>query len=288
MLTGWIAALNGEPVGSRGFAQWQSLGIGHHRFAGLPDYVPAPEIDYHYVSVTLGGPIQVEGILSGGRMAADVRRGQVIIMAAGQANTWRWSDPTEEAHIFLDPRLVARVAGEAGYRSTEVLNRCAVDDDHIRHVVMSLVEELNAPGPGSAMMVETGAQFLAHHLLRRHSSGPAKEFRSGGLAPSQLQAVAAYAGERLADDISLAELATVVGLSPFHFARAFKQAAGRSPHVWLTARRMARARHLVETSALSILEIANSVGFESQSHFGQVFRKHTGMSPTALRRLTRS
>ena len=73
MLTGWIAALNGEPVGNRGFAQGQSLGIGHHRFAGLPDYVPAPEIDYHYVSVTLGGPIQVEGILSGGRMAADVR-----------------------------------------------------------------------------------------------------------------------------------------------------------------------------------------------------------------------
>jgi AraC family transcriptional regulator len=288
MLTGWIAALNGEPAGGRGFAQWPSLGIGHHRFAGLPDYVSAPEIGYHYISVTLGDPLQVEGILSGGRMAADVRKGQVIIMAAGQANTWRWSNPTEEAHVFLDPRLVSRVAGEAGYRSTEVLNRCAVDDDQIRHIVISLVEEMMAPGPGSAMMVETGAQLLAHHLLRRHSAGPARDLRTGGLAPSQLQAIEAYAEEHLADDISLATLAAVVGLSPFHFARAFKQAAGRSPHVWLTERRMARARHLVETSALSILEIANSVGFESQSHFGQVFRKHAGLSPIALRRLTRS
>lgn len=288
VLTDWIAALNGRPVRGTSFAQWQSLGIGYHRFAGLPEYVSAPAIDYHYVSVTLGNPLQVEGILSSGRMSADVHKGQVIIMAAGQANTWRWSDTTEEAHIFLDPRLVTRVADEAGYRNAEVLNRCAVDDDHVRQIVMGLVEELDSLGPTSKMMVETGAEFLAHHLLRRHSAKPIREIHCGGLAPSQLRIVERYTEDHLEGVISLADLAAAAGLSPFHFARSFKRTTGRTPHVWLTAKRMERARLLIETSALSILEVANRTGFESQSHFGQVFRKWVGVSPTKLRQLTRS
>ena len=49
-------------------------------------------------------------------------------MAAHQANTWRWSAPTEEAHIFLDPRLLARAADESGIACPELMNRCAIDE----------------------------------------------------------------------------------------------------------------------------------------------------------------
>jgi AraC family transcriptional regulator len=288
MLTDWISALNGEAVRARSFVQLRSLGLGHHKFAGLPDYVTAPALNHHYISVTLGEPVEVEGILSSGRLAARVGKGQVIIMAAGQANTWRWNQPTEEVHLFLDPRVVDRIADEAGGRKPELLNRFAVDDESISQIVRMMAEELDHPGPASNLMLETGAEFLAHHLLRNYCSSAVETRRRDRLTRAQLRAIEDHVDQNLGDDISLADMAALARLSPFHFARAFKETTGRSPHVWLTGKRMEKARELIETSALSILEVAIAVGYESQSHFGQVFRKWAGISPAELRRLSRS
>jgi AraC family transcriptional regulator len=286
VLTDWIAALDGKATRQRSFAQWPSVSIGCHRFGGLPDYVEAPEIGHHYISVTLGGPLEVEGILSGGRMSGAVRPGQVIIMAAHQANVWRWSSATEEAHIFLDPRILSRAAEEAGFGSPELLNRCAVDDDFIRPIVLGLADELGRSDQASRVMVETAAQYLAHQLLRRHCAKSVAG-RSHGLTAAQIRKVEIFAAERLGANIGLSDLAGATGLSAYHFARAFKKATGETPHVWLTRKRMERASDLLQTTSDSILDIAGQVGFESQSHFGQVFRKWAGMTPAEMRRSAR-
>lgn len=283
MLTDWIAALEGQSMRKRSFVQWQSLSVGCHRFRGLPDYVAAPEIGYHYISVTLGGPVEVEGILSGGRVSGAVRPGQVIIMAAHQHNVWRWNAPTEEAHIFLDPLLLRRVAEEAGYGQPELLNRCAVDDDYIRPIVLGLMEELDHHDPSARVMAESGAHYLAHQLLRRHCAKTPAPPKPCGLAPAQLRKLDRFVTEQLSQSLGLEDMAAAVGLSPYHFARSFKKATGLTPHGWLTQKRMERARHLLERSSLSILQIAGEVGFESQSHFGHVFRKWSGITPRGLR-----
>ena len=287
MLTDWIAALDGTPVRQRTLAQGRALGVGHYRFGGLPDYVCAPEIAHHYVSVALAADVDVEGILSGARHRARVRAGQVIVMAAGQDNTWRWSKPVEEAHVFLEPWLLSDVADEVGAPAPEIVNRCAIDDDRIRHIVLGMVEELDHRSSASRALLETGARYLAHHLLRRHCTRALPPLKPGGLSPAQLRKVEALAADDLSQDLGLSELAGAAGLSPYHFARRFKASTGETPHAWLTRLRMEKARHLIAATGLAMIEIAHSVGFESQSHFGQVFRTSCGVTPAEFRRRSR-
>jgi AraC family transcriptional regulator len=91
--------------------------------------------------------------------------------------------------------------------------------------------------------------------------------------------------DRLGNDISLSELAGISGLSVGHFAIAFKQSMGISPHGWLRRQRIDTAKALLRSRDLSLSSIAVSVGFAGQSAFGVAFRKETGMTPTAWRKL---
>jgi AraC family transcriptional regulator len=108
--------------------------------------------------------------------------------------------------------------------------------------------------------------------------------RRGGLAPWQVNRVAAYIDANLAQRISLAALADLAGLSPFHFARAFKQSFGVPPYHYHRDRRIAWAKELLTRSHHSVTEIAMKVGFSETSAFTTAFRRMTGLVPSAYRR----
>ena len=78
--------------------------------------------------------------------------------------------------------------------------------------------------------------------------------------------------------LSLEEVATVACLSPFHFLRAYKSAFGTSPHGFMTACRVKRAKFLLERTDMAVKEICLSVGFESLGTFSSWFRRYTGVS----------
>jgi AraC family transcriptional regulator len=75
----------------------------------------------------------------------------------------------------------------------------------------------------------------------------------------------------------------VARLSPYHFHRCFRVTTGLTPHAFVTARRMDRARLMVSATSRPVDEIAASVGFTNLSHFRRVFRRHHGGPPSALR-----
>lgn len=89
---------------------------------------------------------------------------------------------------------------------------------------------------------------------------------------------------RLAEDISLVELAAEVKLSPFHFARMFKQSVGVPPRVFLTQLRVDKACELLRYSDLPVTEIAFEVGYSSSQVLARVFLKHRNTTPTDYRR----
>ena len=78
-------------------------------------------------------------------------------------------------------------------------------------------------------------------------------------------------------------LARVSGVSPAHFARAFKAAFGTPPHRYLLSRRLERAKALLRDTAQPTTDIAYETGWNSLGTFGRVFRDVLGESPTALR-----
>ena len=79
------------------------------------------------------------------------------------------------------------------------------------------------------------------------------------------------------------EIAEIAELSPFHFARSFKQATGSTPIHFLTQRRIDLAKRLLVESELPIVEVGLRAGFKNQSHFTTLFRKTTAMTPKAYR-----
>jgi AraC family transcriptional regulator len=133
--------------------------------------------------------------------------------------------------------------------------------------------------------VEALSIVLAHELLRlNNGAAPARQNSRGGLAGWQEKKVAQYIEEHLSEDISLATLAEVARLSPFHFVRSFKQSFGLPPHRYLNRLRMEQAKIFLGNPAMSVTQIASNMGFSETSSFTTTFRKQIGLTPTAYRR----
>jgi transcriptional regulator GlxA family with amidase domain len=105
----------------------------------------------------------------------------------------------------------------------------------------------------------------------------------GGLPPRALRRVREFIEAHLEQNISIQALATIAGLSMYHFARAFKQSEGMTPHDYLVQCRVRRAQDLLAGTDLPLSEIALASGFADQSHCARRFREHVGVTPSSYR-----
>ncbi|MEU4467044.1 helix-turn-helix domain-containing protein [Streptomyces sp. NPDC024017] len=133
---------------------------------------------------------------------------------------------------------------------------------------------------------------LANSVARRCVVPP---FRDGGQAqyieqpvPEQgaasTAATRAWALERLGEPLTLADLAGHARMSLRTFARRFHDEVGLSPGRWLIQQRVVRARHLLESSDLTVDQIAGRVGFATGASLRQHLHAAIGVSPQAYRR----
>jgi len=126
-------------------------------------------------------------------------------------------------------------------------------------------------------------------LLRNHATldrvpGPPPR---GRLAPWQIRRATDYLRANLAREVTLGELAALVGLSPYHFARAFKASAGLPPNAYHRLLRVERAKELLVRTDLDVTAVAAAVGYASPSAFARMFRAAAGCHATAFRRAAR-
>jgi len=126
-----------------------------------------------------------------------------------------------------------------------------------------------------------------HNVPRINAATALSAASTGGLAPHKLQKVLAYVEEKLAEPVGVRELASQVHMSPFHFARRFKQAVGTPPHAYITHVRIERAKSLLAGTNVPLIEVATRVGYRTQAHFTGVFHRYVGTTPRAYRLGTR-
>jgi AraC family transcriptional regulator len=149
--------------------------------------------------------------------------------------------------------------------------------------------ELTADGVGGNLASESLANVLAVHLIRHIvTPGRAVHGRDGSLPQGRLRAVLEYIEEHLGAAPTLAEIAAVAGLNPYHFARQFKAATGLPPHQYVITRRVERAKHLLrEGTDSSLAEVAARAGFYDQSQFSHHFKRVVGVTPGQYRKPSR-
>lgn len=99
----------------------------------------------------------------------------------------------------------------------------------------------------------------------------------------RMQRVKRFIEQNAFEDISLADISAIVGLNPFVCVRQFKHATGMSPYAYLLDCRAKEARQLLQTSKISVEEVANRTGFRDQAYFSRFFKRSTGLTPSEYR-----
>jgi len=247
-----------------------------------------PALPRHILVINLSAPSTIQERLAGRQ--GHLGTGNLVILPAGAPTNWHLEREAEvrHLHLYLSPTLIQQIATSADIDpdTVEFVDTLGMFDPRIETIALSLLSELRSEGLGGRLYVESLANILGIHLLRQHSSVKQPSLpRSVGLDRATLRRVSTYIEEHLAEEISLAALAELSGLSLYHFARAFTQSFGVPPHRYHMARRMDCARNLLRKLTLSVTEIGIQIGFRETSSFTRAFRRFTGLTPTEYRRL---
>ena len=154
-----------------------------------------------------------------------------------------------------------------------------VQDARVATLLELMRSEIESGCPTGTSYAEALSLALASRVASLCASAPDADRRIAPLSARQLARTTEHIGKNLAEPLTIERLAAVANMSPFHFARCFKQTTGMTPHQFVIRERVGRARKMLASTDLAIGDIALSLGFASQSHFADVYRKITGRTP---------
>ncbi|KAF1031189.1 MAG: Exoenzyme S synthesis regulatory protein ExsA [Burkholderia lata] len=160
-----------------------------------------------------------------------------------------------------------------------------VQDAVLGHLAHAVADSLDGPGALNALFVEQMGLAIGTHLAHRYGNTCARDLqRKGTLSPAKAALAKELLMEKANLGVSIEEVARECDLSRGYFIRAFSRTTGRTPHQWLLEQRAILARQLIETTDMTLAEIAVACGFADQSHLNRVFARIVGHPPGAWRR----
>ncbi len=246
--------------------------------------------DEHAICLSLAPrPVRFLQIKGGRTHAGLYGKGDISITPARVPFFARWDVEDHYLQIRIASRFIQSVARETIDMNPDQLElrlEFRTRDPQIESIGMLLLAELKQENLGGRLYIESLANVLAVHLLRQYAAPKLSlSIYEGGLPERQLLQVLEYINEHLNQDIKLADLAALLGISQFHFSHLFKQSIGTAPYQYLIQQRVERAKQLLKQTDRSIMDIAFLCGFNSHSHLSKQFRQLTGMTPKAYRTL---
>jgi AraC family transcriptional regulator len=231
----------------------------------------------------------------------------IVVLNQGQTYTLdiRAEDRTGTMALFFEPGLVEDVARALGEKPGALLE--ARDDPPARLELCerlcaktgSMARRLDALEAGLCAGVSDGA-WVEEHVLglaadivaldgrarREMASFPGLRASTRVEAYRRLHWVKDFIDASFAEPLTIARLARIACMSPFHFQRLFKQTFRETPMQRVQARRIAEARRLLTTTDRDVTRICLEIGFESLGTFSALFRRRVGASPRRYREMS--
>ncbi|HEY1147726.1 MAG TPA: AraC family transcriptional regulator [Pseudoduganella sp.] len=205
----------------------------------------------------------------------------ISIIPAGLPHSFQGDEPANLTTIWIAAGFLRTLAAQHAMDEHVLAGRYAVFDPFLLHFARSMAQQLQHGGTLDRAYLDAAAIVIGQHLLRSYSAAP--DNTAAGLPRHKLRRALDFIGHHFRDDIGFQDIAEHVGISPYHFARMFKQATGESPHQFIMRCRIDAAKRMLAESDKAISDIAFEVGYRSQSYFTTRFSMLAGMPPAAYR-----
>jgi AraC-like DNA-binding protein len=261
----------------------------------LPE--PDPEESFHwhnYYEITL--ILEGTGCYYVNGHALEVAPGDIMIFNNAELHGWQVFDPGLRVLVMVFSS--ALVAGYGDFSETAYLrpfverdatfqNRVPRENPaaaQIAEMMREIRGEWKEKTTGYPLMIRADVLRILTLLVRHfHAEGRGASPSDRCRALLRLMPALEYIDTNFGEKLTLKETADLVYMSPNYFSHYFHTATGVSFSDYVSMRRVRQARELLETTGLSIYEIAVSCGFHNSSNFYRLYKKHTGGSPRKSR-----
>ena len=235
-------------------------------------------VPQHYLAINLDPkPLRFERKVNGVFQPVTMDPGALWINPSGRPFSHRVATTNRFGLIVLEPEVLQRLAG---VEVPTLQLTYHAQSPQLEHLTRALLAEVGQQTPNGPAFTQTMIAMIAAYLGQNFAAIPAAPVTGPErLNRQQLRDVKGYIEAHLGARLGVEDMAAVAGVSPFHFARAFKATTGQTPHRYLMQRRLERARDLLLQAGYRMSEIAYDLGFSDQSHFSRQFKRHFGLSP---------
>ena len=275
--------LRARPTLSSAAVRWTGLAVEDYSIPAC--VIPRHEHIENFLHVVLHGSVKYEVLTRGRTRQFCANPGTTFILPRGTVDELRWGGPTRRIAVAIHPTLLVNALDETAHQSDiELTEHWNLTDRHIMAVLLAMTTDLDEGSPAGRLYGESLANALAVYLLTRYTVQRYVPIAlRGGLPGYRLKRVLDHIGDKLADDLGLAQLAAIADMSPHYFAELFKQSTGRAPHRYVLLQRIERAKQNLRDPKRSVIEAGLDAGFRNPSHFARVFRRFVGTSPSRFR-----
>jgi AraC family transcriptional regulator len=249
-------------------AQTETNGIQFHEDEYTAErWMPAHEHPQSHLVLCVGGVIEQHS----GKESFLVTEKSVAYVPAYETHSNMFRGIVSTFQITIDETSFGISQGESKGKSLH-------QHHHSASLMHSIYREFKSPDKYSPLMLHSLAMEVFVSIHREEEVPCASNCR----VPWLLQ-VRDLLHDELAETLQLEGIAAKVGVHPAHMTRAFRQQFGQSIGEYVRGLRISRARHLLESSDLSIGAVALATGFVDQSHFTRTFKVQTGRTPRSYR-----
>lgn len=207
-------------------------------------------------------------------------------MPQGQASKWHINDDIEFAHLYFTDKVLKQYAAmnfDFDVRFIELQDLTYQQDAKLSNMFTEYLSISERNKELFSLASEQLLHSIFHHIVNHYNGFRIKdEPINGGLSPFNMRRIKSAIYERLHEKLTISEMAELINLSPFHFARMFKISFGISPAEFVMLARVERVKHYLAKS-LPLSEISTLTGFSHQSHMTYAFKKATGTTPANYR-----